>query len=77
MAVLIAGFTCWMFGAQLTAPGKTEMVLRLFKDDTAAAAKMVGSLSSAGALIGLFGNPLVGSLSDAIGRKPVMLIGSV
>ena len=75
MAVLLAGFIFWMFGSQLTQPAKTEMILRLFKNDTAAAAKMVGSLSSMAALIGLFGNPLIGSLSDAVGRKPVLLVG--
>jgi hypothetical protein len=73
MLVLTGGFLLWMFGAQLTGPGKTEMVLRMFNNDTIAASKLVGALSSLSAVIGMFGNPVIGSLSDSLGRKPALL----
>ena len=42
MAVLIAGFVCWMFGSQLTTPARSEMLLQIFHGDTVAAAGLVG-----------------------------------
>ena len=77
MAVLIAGFVCWMFGSQLTTPARSEMLLQIFHGDTVAAAGLVGRLSSVSSVIGLFGNPLVGSLSDRLGRKPVLMMGAL
>ena len=38
LVVLIVGFLCWMFGAQLTTPARSEMLLLAFNNDTAAAA---------------------------------------
>jgi uncharacterized membrane protein len=77
MAVLIGGFLCWMFGAQLTTPARSEMLLLAFNNDTASAAALVGTLSSISSMIGLFGNPLIGSLSDTFGRRPVLILGAV
>lgn len=76
MVVLIGGFLCWMFGAQLTTPARSEMILLAFNHDTAAAAALVGTLSSISSMIGLFGNPLIGSLSDTLGRRPVLIFGA-
>lgn len=77
MLVLLGGFLCWMFGAQLTTPSRSEMLLLAFKNDTAAAAAVVGTLSSISSMIGLFGNPLIGSLSDTLGRRPVLILGAL
>ena len=52
------------------------MVIRLLKHDTIAAAKLVGSVSALSSAVGLFANPVIGSLSDAIGRRPVLLLAA-
>jgi MFS family permease len=77
MVILIGGFLCWMFGAQLTTPARSEMLLLAFNNDTVKASALVGTLSSLSSMIGLFGNPLVGSLSDTLGRRPVLVFGSI
>ena len=75
-AFLVAGFSCWMFGAQLTRASQIEILLKTFKGDTVEMAAISGSIGTLSAVIGIFVNPIVGSLADAYGRRSVMLLGA-
>lgn len=52
-----------------------SLIFMRLVDDPAAAAKASGLLSAGGSILTLFAVPFWGATSDAIGRKPVILIG--
>jgi len=49
------------------------MVLQIKKGDAAATAKAMGLMSTCAAVIELLVNPILGKLSDQVGRKPFMI----
>jgi MFS family permease len=73
---LVAGFSCWMFGAQLTRASQVELLLSNFQGNTVAMASLTGRVSTLSAIIGIFVNPIVGSMADAFGRRGVLIAGA-
>lgn len=65
----------FVFG--IVAPALPVLVLDLYDDDYAKASLFLGAINGAAALMQVFSNPLMGTLSDALGRKPFMLVSAV
>src|SRR4051812_28444644 len=58
-------------------PVLPRLVLQLTGGDAASAARTYGLISSAWAATNLFAAPILGSLSDRFGRRPVILISTL
>jgi len=64
----------FMTAVMMVLPARAPMVLEIMKGDTQAAARTLGFMSSCGAALELFLNPVLGRLSDQYGRKPFLLM---
>ena len=70
--VLLSSIIQW-FSMMLAIPAESELWMRAFGDDFAAQARLLGTLSSAGAVIGFVCNPILGAMAEARGRKFTMI----
>jgi MFS family permease len=52
-------------------------MLRHFGGDTVRLASAMGRASVVSALVGIFSNPVIASLADSCGRRPVLLMGTL
>eukprot|EP00405_Crypthecodinium_cohnii_P021280 CAMPEP_0206470366 /NCGR_PEP_ID=MMETSP0324_2-20121206/30886_1 /ASSEMBLY_ACC=CAM_ASM_000836 /TAXON_ID=2866 /ORGANISM="Crypthecodinium cohnii, Strain Seligo" /LENGTH=413 /DNA_ID=CAMNT_0053944409 /DNA_START=108 /DNA_END=1349 /DNA_ORIENTATION=+ len=71
---LVWSYGLFMFSVMLVIPTRAPMILHIKGGDAAAAAKVMGAMASASAVLELFMNPVFGRLSDKFGRKPFLLL---
>ena len=71
-ALCVASSMHW-FAMMVGMQAERELMLRAFAGDFAGQARLQSVLASVSSLLGFFIGPLIGAMSDAIGRKPVML----
>lgn len=62
-----------MASVTMVVPTRAPMVLKVKKGDAAATAKAMGLMSTCAAIIELGVNPIIGKLSDQLGRKPFLI----
>ena len=74
--VLLSSIIQW-FSMMLAIPAESELWMRAFGDDFAAQARLLGTLSSAGAVIGFVCNPILGAMAEARGRKFTMIASQI
>ena len=65
---------CRSFGIMLRMQTETQIWLNAFAGDFAGQARVQGNLESLSSMIGFVVSPVLGGLSDAIGRRPLMLM---
>ena len=65
------------FALILRMSAENELWIRYYNGDFAAQAKTVGNTRSAASMLGFILTPIFAGLTDAYGRKPVLLLASV
>ena len=65
-----------MLALGMIIPVLPKLVMGFLGDDTAKAARMLGVFGTVWALMQFFFAPLLGSLSDRLGRRPVILLSN-
>lgn len=65
-----------ILGIGLALPLMVDLVKGLMEGDTSRAQRTVGELSAAYAIMQFLFSPLLGSLSDRLGRRPVLLVST-
>merc|ERR1711881_431115 len=63
-----------MTAVTMVVPTRAPLVLKIKKGDAIATVKTMGLMSTFAAIIELIVNPVLGKLSDEMGRKPFMLM---
>src|SRR6201996_6248968 len=76
MAFIFITILLDMFALGLIMPILPKLVESFVDNDTARAARIFGLFGTAWALMQFFFSPLLGALSDAFGRRPVVLISN-
>ena len=66
-----------MLGVGIIIPVLPKLIEHFTKGNTARAAEMVGRFGSAWAIMQFIFSPLLGSLSDRFGRRPVVLLSNL
>ena len=74
--VLLSSIIQW-FSMMLAIPAESELWMRAYGSDFAGQARMLGTLSSAGAVIGFVVNPILGALAESYGRKFTMMVSQL
>lgn len=74
---LVLGEFFFIASMCLVVPARAPMVLEMKKGDAVSTAKVLGLMSSTGAFLELFINPVFGQLSDMYGRRPFLLLAPV
>lgn len=64
----------FMTAVMMILPARAPMVLQICNGDAQEAARTLGFMSSCGAALEVFLNPVLGRLSDLYGRKPFLLM---
>ena len=65
---------CRSFGIMIRMQTETQIWINAFAGDFAGQALMQGNVESAGGVLGFILTPVLGGLSDAIGRRPLMIM---
>ena len=61
-----------MMSAAVCLNARTECFLKIYGNDSAAVARTLGTITSAGALLEFLLGPMLGRFSDSYGRKPAL-----
>merc|ERR1719498_561651 len=64
----------FMTAVTMVVPTRAPMVLKIKNGDAIATVKTMGLMSTFAAIIELIVNPILGKMSDEMGRKPFMLM---
>ena len=65
---------CRSFGIMLRMQTETQIWLNAFEGDFAGQARAQGNLESISGILGFMVGPILGGLSDAYGRRPLMIM---
>ena len=65
---------CRSFGIMLRMQTETQIWLNAFAGDYAGQARVQGNLESISGILGFIVSPIIGGLSDAYGRRPMMIM---
>jgi DHA1 family tetracycline resistance protein-like MFS transporter len=65
---------CRSFGIMLRMQTETQIWLNAFAGDFAGQARVQGNLESIAGILGFLVSPILGGLSDALGRRPLMIM---
>ena len=65
---------CRSFGIMLRMQTETQIWLNAFAGDFAGQARVQGNLESISGILGFIVSPILGGLSDAYGRRPLMIM---
>ena len=75
--LLIAANGLFCFGSFVGKSSEMEVWLLHYAGDFAANGRTQATLQSVGGLVSLFSQPIIGSITDAVGRRPVMIFAQV
>ena len=74
--VLASSIIQW-FSMMLAIPAESELWMRVYGSDFAGQARLLGTLSSVGAVIGFVVNPILGAMAESRGRKFTMMVSQL
>ena len=74
--VLLSSIIQW-FSMMLAIPAESELWMRAYGSDFAGQARLLGTLSSIGAVIGFVVNPILGAMVESKGRKFTMIVSQL